>query len=80
MSCVENWIWLVSDTLRVIKDRMESFLSEHFTVSVGGSGGLFVGASLLTFIELLYYFTLRPCGGGDEDDDEEKPLTANDID
>lgn len=49
-------------------------------VSVGGSGGLFVGASLLTFIELLYYFTLRPCGGGDEDDDEEKPLTANDID
>lgn len=30
-------------------------------MSIGGSGGLFVGASLLTFVELLYYFTLRPC-------------------
>jgi amiloride-sensitive sodium channel len=26
---------------------------------MGGAAGLFVGASLLSFIELVYYFTLR---------------------
>lgn len=26
---------------------------------MGGATGLFVGASLLSFIELVYYFTLR---------------------
>uniref|UniRef100_A0A336MNG8 CSON004271 protein n=1 Tax=Culicoides sonorensis TaxID=179676 RepID=A0A336MNG8_CULSO len=46
-------------------------------VSVGGSGGLFVGASLLTFIELLYYFTLRPCG---DTDDVKEPESPDDID
>lgn len=30
------------------------------SVSIGGSTGLFVGASLLSFIELIYYFTIRP--------------------
>lgn len=29
-------------------------------MSIGGSTGLFVGASLLSFIELIYYFTIRP--------------------
>lgn len=28
-------------------------------VSVGGSTGLFVGASLLSFVEVIYYFTIR---------------------
>ncbi|KAG5666860.1 hypothetical protein PVAND_014868 [Polypedilum vanderplanki] len=28
-------------------------------VSVGGSAGLFVGASLLSFVEIIYYFTIR---------------------
>lgn len=28
-------------------------------MSVGGTTGLFVGASLLSFVELLFYFTVR---------------------
>lgn len=28
-------------------------------VSIGGSTGLFVGASLLSFVEIIYYFTIR---------------------
>ncbi|XP_317530.4 sodium channel protein Nach [Anopheles gambiae] len=31
-------------------------------VSVGGTTGLFVGASLLSFVEIFYYFTVRPYG------------------
>ncbi|EDS29204.1 pickpocket 13 [Culex quinquefasciatus] len=31
-------------------------------VSVGGTTGLFVGASLLSFVEIIYYFTIRPYG------------------
>ncbi|XP_055710278.1 sodium channel protein Nach [Phlebotomus papatasi] len=31
-------------------------------VSMGGTTGLFVGASLLSFVEILYYFTIRPYG------------------
>lgn len=29
---------------------------------MGGSTGLFVGASLLSFIEIIYYFIIRPYG------------------
>ena len=28
-------------------------------VSMGGTAGLFVGASLLSFVELIYFFTVR---------------------
>lgn len=31
-------------------------------VSMGGTTGLFVGASLLSFIELIYYLLVRPYG------------------
>lgn len=31
-------------------------------MSVGGSIGLFVGASLLTVVEIFYYFIIRPLG------------------
>lgn len=34
-------------------------MKNNFAVSMGGATGLFVGASLLSFIELVYYFTLR---------------------
>lgn len=30
-----------------------------FTVSMGGTAGLFVGASLLSFAEFIYFFSLR---------------------
>lgn len=30
-----------------------------FSVSVGGTTGLFVGASILSFVELIFYFTVR---------------------
>jgi acid-sensing ion channel, other len=38
-----------------------NFNNELFvhTVSIGGSTGLFVGASLLSFVEIIYYFTIR---------------------
>lgn len=29
---------------------------------MGGTTGLFVGASLLSFVEILYYFIVRPYG------------------
>lgn len=29
-------------------------------VSMGGTTGLFVGASILSFVEIIYYFTIRP--------------------
>lgn len=29
-------------------------------VSIGGTAGLFVGASLLSFVEIFYYFIVRP--------------------
>nr|XP_014093605.1 sodium channel protein Nach [Bactrocera oleae] len=31
-------------------------------VSIGGTTGLFVGASLLSFVEIIYYITIRPYG------------------
>lgn len=34
----------------------------HYLVSMGGATGLFIGASLLSFVEILYYFTIRPYG------------------
>ncbi|XP_026327649.1 sodium channel protein Nach-like [Hyposmocoma kahamanoa] len=37
----------------VIRSRLD------LVVSVGGTAGLFVGASLLSFVELLFYFTIR---------------------
>lgn len=30
------------------------------SVSIGGTTGLFVGASLLSFVEIIYYMTIRP--------------------
>jgi len=31
----------------------------YFTVSLGGSVALFVGASILSFLEIFYYFVIR---------------------
>lgn len=32
----------------------------NLSVSMGGATGLFIGASLLSFVEIVYYFTIRP--------------------
>lgn len=42
---------------------------------MGGTTGLFVGASLLSFIEIMYYFIVRPYGTmySDQDDDDNVP-------
>lgn len=32
----------------------------YFSVSTGGTGGLFLGASILSFVELLYILLVRP--------------------
>lgn len=39
---------------------------------MGGAAGLFVGASLLSFVELFYYFSLRLCRPDDEDEAEQQ--------
>lgn len=43
----------------------KSFKAENnkkntLSVSMGGATGLFIGASLLSFVEIVYYFTIRP--------------------
>lgn len=42
---------------------------------MGGTTGLFVGASLLSFIEIMYYFIVRPYGtmysDADQQDDDD---------
>jgi len=35
------------------------FIKMYFTVSLGGSVALFVGASILSFLEIIYYFIIR---------------------
>lgn len=32
-----------------------------FSVSIGGILGLFMGASILSLVEFLYFFTVRTC-------------------
>lgn len=39
--------------------RVEFHSPTDFLASSGGLFGLFMGASLLSFVELIYYFTLR---------------------
>jgi len=34
-------------------------LNMYFIVSLGGSVALFVGASILSFLEVIYYFIIR---------------------
>lgn len=55
-------------------------------VSVGGTAGLFLGCSVLSLIEILYFFTLKAfiyvmehCVNNDEEeeDDEERPATGD---
>lgn len=36
-----------------------NFKHRYCLVSIGGSAGLFVGASMLSFVEIVYYFTIR---------------------
>ena len=36
-----------------------NYLLVSCSVSIGGSTGLFVGASLLSFVEIIYFFTIR---------------------
>lgn len=40
------------------------------SVSIGGTAGLFVGASLLSFVEIFYYFIVRPLYGLRENPNE----------
>lgn len=62
----ESWIWLVSFTcnLGISKNTMavQNMFFAAFSVSMGGTTSLFVGASLLSFVELVYYFTIRVYG------------------
>ncbi|XP_031330649.1 sodium channel protein Nach [Photinus pyralis] len=43
-------------------------------VSMGGSVGLFVGASLLSFVEVFYYFTLRAIKKSNHEEKPEEPV------
>lgn len=41
--------------------RMEFYSITSFLSETGGFFGFFIGASMLSLIELIYFFTLRPC-------------------
>lgn len=41
--------------------RIELYNTASFLSETGGLFGFFIGASMLSFIELIYFFTLRPC-------------------
>lgn len=56
---VVNWIWWVSRNVRQYYCSFNALISS-FLVSIGGTTGLFVGASLLSFVEIIYYITIRP--------------------
>jgi len=48
----------------LISTEYSSINSHHnitFTVAFGGIAGLFLGFSLLSGVEIIYYFTLRAC-------------------
>ncbi|XP_034249187.1 sodium channel protein Nach [Thrips palmi] len=47
-------------------------------VSMGGAAGLFVGASLLSFVELFYYFSLRLCRPDDAEEEEDSKEKKSD--
>nr|XP_008190485.2 PREDICTED: sodium channel protein Nach isoform X1 [Tribolium castaneum] len=49
-------------------------------VSVGGSVGLFVGASLLTVVEIIYYFFVRPLGDKYIKHERNKEIKKSEID
>lgn len=43
-----------------IDPRINELIDSIVSVSMGGTTGLFVGASLLSFVEIFYYFIVRP--------------------
>lgn len=36
------------------------YLTVLVLVSLGGTAGLFIGASILSFVEIIFYFIIRP--------------------
>lgn len=60
--------------LNVFK-RVESLL---FAVSIGVTAGLFLGASLLSIVEVIYYFFFRACAKERKESiDENESVTQN---
>lgn len=57
----------------IILKMKETFTWKYFfyslKVSFGGSASLFLGCSLLSFVEVIYYFFIRPYGLPAEDTD-----------
>lgn len=51
-------VTFATDSYRPIY-RTELYTLSDFLASCGGLFGLFIGASLLSFIEIIYYFTLH---------------------
>lgn len=45
----------------IAMNRSETFTMPDFIASCGGLLGLFMGISLMSIIELIYYFSLRMC-------------------
>lgn len=58
---VRGTLDLVGMPLTSLTQRKRSIVC-LFVVSMGGAAGLFIGASLLSFVEIIYYFTIRPYG------------------
>ncbi|GLH13359.1 Sodium channel protein Nach [Gryllus bimaculatus] len=68
-SSLENvsTVYVMLDSLPTVRFKRHVVRGKlDLVVYMGGTTGLLVGASLLSFVEVLYYFTLRVCGGSDD--------------
>lgn len=59
--------------------RVELYSHKAFLANVGGLFGLFIGASVLSFIEFIYYFTLYGFSSSNNDDGIQKIETAKET-
>ncbi|KAF6209977.1 hypothetical protein GE061_015732 [Apolygus lucorum] len=87
-------IIMPESNLSIVEIHLERFPTERYkrnvvrsrldlVVSMGSAAGLFVGASLLSFVEIFYFFLLRthsgeePDNGGEDEEENKGPIKQN---
>lgn len=82
-----GWVDLLGNIVYLNINPLQIITNDYygFTVAFGGIAGLFLGFSLLSGVEIIYYFTLRACCMvandpevlekiGEEYDHQDKPI------
>lgn len=59
-TCAAVFLFARATKTKRVEINMGTWRRTKRLVSMGGTTGLFIGASFLSFVELVYYFTLRP--------------------